>query len=172
MKLISFAARCQDKTIQEQYELGVRCFDLHLRYEYFLIRVVHGPVVYNYKLSQLQDDLKWLNGKKDVAVRLLLDTRTKKSYTEEQRTWFDSSCRIWEEMFPHIQFWCGRNLYNWEVEYNFQTEPSCEEKYSSVCKPRIWDNWWPRFFAWRNNKKIKKEGTTKDFLLIDFVQYG
>ena len=63
-------------------------------------------------------------------------------------------------------------MYNWENDYEFPYKPSCEEKYSSVCPPKILDDWWPRWFAKFNNKRIIKEGTDKDILLIDFINYG
>lgn len=82
---------------------------------------------------------------------------------------FSNFCKEIEEKFPNIKFWCGRSLYGWIEEYVFQNNPSCEEKYSSVCKPNLIDDWWPWLFAKRNNKKILKQGTDKDILLIDFV---
>ena len=50
-----------------------------------------------------------------------------------------------------------------------EPEPTCSESYSSVCPPKIIDDWWPWLFAYLNNKKIKEKGTNKDILLIDFV---
>ena len=72
-------------------------------------------------------------------------------------------------MYPNIIWWCGRNLYNWEFDYDFGTEPSCHEDYSSVSKPKLIDDWWPWLYAKRKNKEILEKGTDKEILLIDFV---
>ena len=74
-----------------------------------------------------------------------------------------------EKTFPHIRFYGGRNLYNYENDYNFGYEPSEEGVYSSVQDPKIIDDWFPWIFAKINNKKTFKKGTDKDILAIDFV---
>ena len=58
---------------------------------------------------------------------------------------------------------------NYELDYNFDYEPSEEGVYSSVQDPKIIDDWFPWIFAKINNKKTFKKGTDKDILAIDFV---
>ena len=38
-----------------------------------------------------------------------------------------------------------------------------------MCPPKIIDDWIPVLYAKLKNRKIRKEGTDKDILLIDFV---
>lgn len=172
MKLIAFTARCQSKNIVEQYELGVRCFDLRIRFEKRKPIIAHGIIEYNITEKDLLESLTYLNMKGDTCVRILHEVRTKKQYTNESVDNFVDYVQKLEGRFANIKFWCGKNLYNWENDYNFWYNPSCEEKYSSVCPPKILDDWWPWLYARLNNKKIIKEGTDKDILLIDFVNYG
>ena len=85
------------------------------------------------------------------------------------RSMFKNLCGLFKLKYRNIKFWCGRNLYNWEVDYDFGEEPTCEENYSSVSNPKYIDDWFPYIYAKFNNKKIRQKGTEKDILLIDFV---
>jgi hypothetical protein len=77
--------------------------------------------------------------------------------------------------FPNIRFFGGQNLYNWELDYNFQEgkdevdEPTVDERHASVSKPRLIDDWWPWLYAWVHNEAIKITGTEKDILLVDYI---
>lgn len=169
MKLIRFAARCQDVSVYEQYDLGVRGFDLRVRFdEHNQPQLVHGCVVYKSAVS-ICEYLYDLNCKKDVYIRVILDVRTKKQYTVRQIDNFKDFCSAIEDMFPNIKFYCGDCLYNHINLYDFKNHPTCEELYSSVCPPKLIDDWYPRWYAKRNNKKNIEKGTDKDFLMIDFV---
>jgi hypothetical protein len=174
MKLISFTAKCQSLNIKKQYELGVRCFDLRIKFtKDGFLRVAHGIIEYNYSSISLASDLEWLNNQSDqVYIRILHEVRSEKEYTKESVDYFVDQIISYQCNFTNLKFWCGRNLYNWKCDYEFPYKPSCEEKYASVCSPKLIDDWYPRLFAYLNNKKIIKEGTDKDILLIDFVNYG
>jgi hypothetical protein len=102
-------------------------------------------------------------------VRVLHEVRNKKKYTPHEIEEFQMFCEKLEKTFPRLKFWCGRNLVNWDIDYKFKNEPTCDEKYSSVCPPKIIDDWIPVLYAKLKNRKIRKEGTDKDILLIDFV---
>ena len=170
MKPLAFMARCQCVDIKTQYEqYGVRCFDLRVRFnKYGLSVVAHGIVEYCYTASKIYEDLAWLNEKGDCFVRVIHEVRSLRQYKNRNRKLFRHFCKALEE-YRDIQFWCGRNLYNWETDYDFGIYPSCEEKYASVCPPSILDDWWPWLFAYRHNSNIRRKGTTKDILLIDYV---
>ena len=173
MKLIAFTARCQSNNIVEQYTYDkIRCFDLRVRFKEGKPIIAHGIIEYDISEKDLFESLEYLNLRGDACVRILHEVRTKKQYTEESVDNFVDFVIKLQCRFDNIKFWCGKNLYNWENDYEFPYKPSCEEKYSSVCPPKILDDWWPWLYARFNNKKILKEGTDKDILLIDFVNYG
>lgn len=170
MKAIKFTAKCQKYDIETQYEkYGVKCFDLRIKFVDDVPVIAHGPVQYKYNLDELVEDLKYLNEKGDVYLRILHEVRNKKEYTEEAVEQFKGFCEDLIIMFPNLKFWCGRNLYNWVVDFKFKYDPSCEELYSSVCSPKYIDDWYPLIYAKLHNKKNIKKGTDKDILLIDFV---
>ena len=171
MKLIRFTAKCQKFDIKTQYEkYNVKCFDLRVRFDENQTPIIaHGLIEYDISPAQLTSDLMWLDSKKDVCVRVLLEVRTESAYTENNINAFKKFCASLETYYQNIKFWCGRNLYNWNVDYKFNYEPTCEEKYSSVCPPKIIDDWFPWMFAKLHNHDILEEGTDKDILMIDFV---
>lgn len=168
MKPFMFMARCQNINIIEQYEKGVRCFDLHIKCKNDNLVIAHGFMIYDYSLDDLTNDLMFLNSKGDCYVRVLHEVRNRSGW-KRNTTWFKTKCAVLEYTFPNIKFWCGKNLYTWETDFKFGNNPSCEEKHSSVCSPKLIDDWYPKWFASKNNKKIKKNRTDKDILLIDFV---
>jgi len=170
MRLISFTAQCQEDDIFIQYSLhNTRCFDLRVRFKGDELVVAHGIIEYDIDKETLLDCLSWLNLKGDTYVRLIHEVRREKDYTQDNIDRFRKFAKEIDDRYDNIKFWCGKNLYNWECDYFFPNYPSCEEKYASVCNPKLIDDWYPRWFASRNNDKIKKEGTDKDILLIDFV---
>ena len=175
MKIFKFMAQCQDTDIVAQYEkYGVRCFDLRLRFKEGtsgIPQVNHNLIVYDISVAMILQHLGWLDDRQDVAVRVLLDVRSKKRYTEFQRDCFSRWCKTLSEQYINIKFWCGRNLYNWKEEYHFEYNPSCDEKYSSVCSPKLIDDWYPRWFAKKNTKKIYEAGSKCNYLMLDFINY-
>lgn len=170
MKLLRFTAKCQDVDIKTQYEkYGVRMFDLRLKFNAYGPVVVHNIIEYDISKSKLLDDLNYLNDKGDCAVRILLDVRTEKNYTSYQRFNFIDYCTNFKNSFRNISFFGGDNLYNYKNEYHFTYQPYVIEKYSSVCSPKIIDDWYPRWYAKHNNEDNKKNNTNCDYLMIDFV---
>lgn len=181
MRPFAFVAKCQSKSIVEQYTAyGVRCFDLRVRWDERnqLPIIAHGLMEYKYTLEMLEADMRWLNAKKDCYVRVLHEVRNEKQYTKYSLFRFKYFCETVVEKYPNIRFWCGRNLYNWQYDYQFnyadipcQSEPTCTEKYSSVCPPKYLDDWFPWLYAKLNNAKIRKQGTADDILMVDFVNH-
>lgn len=173
MKPIGFMAKCQRVDIRTQYEkYGVRCFDLRVRFnKYGLGIVAHGIVEYCFTASKIYEDLAWLDAQGDCYVRVVHEVRSAKQYKNRRRDLFHYFCERLEDEYKNIRFWCGRDLYCWGYDYHFPgyDEPTCEEKYASVCPPKLVDDWWPWLFAKTHNRLALAAGTKKDILLIDFV---
>ena len=170
LRPIRFIAKCQDADILNQYgEYNVRCFDLRVRFVDNKLVVAHGIFQYDIDEKKVYETLDWLDKCGDIYVRVIHEARKAKYHTPESVALFADFCSYIENRYKNIKFWCGKNLYDWTNDYTFRNNPSCEEKYSSVCTPKLIDDWYPRWFALRNNRKILKEGTDKDILLIDFV---
>jgi hypothetical protein len=83
---------------------------------------------------------------------------------------FRRLCKVLKDDYRNVKFWCGRNLYNYGVDYGFAYHPACTEMYASVCSPHLVDDWLPWLYAYRNNAWIRRDEYKPDeILLIDFV---
>ena len=170
MEPFRFLARCQAVSLQRQYELGARLFDLRIKFnkkgEVFF---AHGIMEYK---ESIDDALAFLDSI-GADVRILL---------ENQPDEFENSFIVWcqkvRKQYPNIKFFGGRNKYTWKEVYKFGYKgPSFHEKYSSYNteekdKPitgTYLDDWFPLLYAWLNNKKNIEKGTDRDYLMIDFV---
>lgn len=174
MRLLSFMAKCQDVDMLSQYnDYDVRCFDLRIRFDEKSgdVKIAHGIIEYSVSDFTIHNMLRILNGKKDVFVRVLLETRTKKQYTTNQIMLFRNFCDNIVKQYRNITFFGGRNLYNWVEDYKFEHNFSIDNMYASVQKPMLIDDWYPRLYAKLNNKKIFLNEFTNDILMIDFVNY-
>lgn len=163
-----FMARCQSKSIQEQYEnYGIRFFDLRISFDKNLKpEFRHGLIAYKANVDKI---LNYLNDKGDVITRLI--------YEKGDNTFlFKEFCAKVEKKYPNIKFCEGRKKKGWEVYYDFKNNPSYEDKYSSNnykgTTGTILDDWFPWLYARFHNKKNVARGTNKDYLMIDFVHYG
>lgn len=175
MKLLAFTAKCQDVNIISQYEnYNVRCFDLRIKFNERTGNTIvsHGIIEYDTSDYEIDSILEYLNSKRGIYCRVLLETRTKKQYSSTQIVLFKYYCNKLERSYPNIKFFGGNNLYNWNKDYEFKYNPSVEDKYSSLQKPTLIDDWWPRLYAKSNNKDILKRETDRDILMIDFVNYN
>lgn len=170
LRPFAFVARCQNIDIRTQYFFyKVQCFDLRICFDkHKNLQLCHGNMKYKYSEEQLYKDLNFLNNRcNQCYIRVLYDVRSKKQYKDSDL--FKERCKELEQKFPNLIFWCGRNLYNWNVDYEFKYKPTCIEKYSSVCPPKYLDDWFPWIYAKLNNKKIRKKEFDSEILLIDFV---
>ena len=172
MKPIRFMARCQRVDIRRQYDLGVRCFDLRVRFDEGWNAVfAHGVVEYDVSEYRIWKDLRWLDDKGDCYVRVIHEVRSKAQHGKDDIINFQYMCSELQKRLANIKFWCGRNLYTWEKDFDFGDDPECEERYASVTPPKLLA-WWPWLYARIKNKEIRKDGTDKKILLIDFVDLG
>lgn len=165
-----FMARCQSKSIEEQYEkYGIRMFDLRIAFDGLQPEFRHGVIAYKGNVDNI---LKYLNNKKDCHVRLILEEYydDKNSINEDL---FKMFCDTWEQKYNNIRFFGGIRKRDWKTLYKFDYNPTYEDKYSSNNKNgttgTILDDWFPYIYARLMNKKNIKKGTEKEWLMIDFV---
>lgn len=177
MRPLNFIAKCQNKNIPKQYDMGVRMFDLRLRWDKDCEEFVtaHGIVTYS---SFYWVDLDGLNitaeiEKQPIYVRVLLEDSGKEDVTIDGC--FALLCRDLQREFKNLTFiggWPARKRWRQKL-FDFGTEePSIDEQHVSVS-----GKWWqfiPERWAKKNNKRviiIKEEVETikSDFLMLDFI---
>lgn len=170
LRPFKFMAKCQKANIYDQYvKYGVRSYDLRVKFDKNgNVVIAHGLFDFDIDRDELMRHLSFMNDNKCV-VRILHEVRREKEYTEESIERFKAFCKEIEEKFKDITFYCGRNLYNWMVDYEFDYNPSEEGVYSSVQPPKWIDDWFPWIYARLHNKETFKMGTDKDILAVDFV---
>lgn len=164
-----FIARCQSKSLEEQYKLGIRFFDFRISFDRnFNVEIRHGSMAYK---GDVETFLDFLNKKRNCYVRLVLERKL----DEEDIQLFQHYCDTLVKKYPRVKFCGGIDKESWKVIYEFKYNPTYEDKYSSnntlgtPCTGTYLDDWWPWIYAKCNNKRNIKEGTDKEFLMIDFV---
>lgn len=173
MRLLRWSGQCQTLSIKEQLARGVRCFDLRIRHRNGEVVVAHGLIEYDISLHELVENLEAIDRAGGCYVRLLHEVRTNRQWKRSGTDSFGDFCEWARCRFDNITFFGGRNLYNWEREYNFGTdEPTIEDAYGSVRRKHTVYALWPKLYAKRYNGKEYALTTNKDIKLMDFIEIG
>lgn len=186
LKPFTFVAKCQSKTLKEQfYEYKVRYFDIRITFDKRNnIRSSHGSMIWKYDVEQALSELNHMarNAYEPVYVRLVLECNSESKRQEKLDDLFIQYCMHFQSMYPYLLFVGGRRKYDWKKLVEFNTEePSLDDKYSSTTSPfgpkknNFWDkidDWWPWLYAATHNKKIRRKGTDKDVLFLDYINIG
>lgn len=193
-KLFSFTNKTQSEDYIEQYELGVRAFDIGIWFDLSTEEPVvkYGYCIYD-KSEKITNILKYLNLMGDCYVRLTLEDSSilgfsfSKCYIGEQERLFSRFCEKVKLNYPRIHFFGGHSKSsNLVVASVLDNGPTCYEKYSSSALllnsksdtdnlfHNIFDklfNIFPRLFAkvWNKKNKNKYNMREDSILFIDFV---
>ena len=121
-------AKCQSMTYTEQYDFGVRFFDLRIRFIDGVPYFAHGEV--EFAEVDAYTVLDYLNKKGDCSVNFVLENTSKIGETQHEA--FKALCKEVTEKYKNIHFIGGWTKYPGDhpVIYNFNT-PSVarEERY-------------------------------------------
>lgn len=189
MKPFAFMARCQRIGVMNQYDAGVRMFDIRLRFDALSIPVLfggliskpflcHGLIEYEHERNFIESIFSILDSKGDCCVRMVLETTKRDTYQENYFHWF---CWYCSDVYKNIKFVGGNNRTDWLCEhpiYHFKNElPSIEHAYASATtrfpNGKRWlgfiDDLYPYDYAKRYNRKSLEKGTDKEWLMLDFV---
>lgn len=174
----SFVCRCQNLNIQEQYNKGVRLFDLRIRLDKNEFKAAHGSATFKVNFEK---DLEFLKDK-DCYVRVMLEYNSCPKNIEKIESLFKEYCQSLESEYPNIKFFSGNRKWDEKNIYQFKNEyPKLLHRYSSTTSwfnstsklLRISDDWWPWLYAKFHNKKSLEEfkSNPKDYwLFIDFIE--
>lgn len=159
-----FIARCQNKTIEEQYEKGIRLFDFRITYDKNNIpEFRHGLMAYKGNVYKI---LECLNSKKDsIKIRIILE-ESKANISNE--TLFIKDIHRFKTLYPYLTFYEGRRKFDWKKITDL---PDLEvtQIVSSMQGNKI-DDLWPWLYAhFMNEKNLKLYKDTDKNILIDFI---
>lgn len=158
-----FIAKCQSLTIKEQFDRGVRLFDIRISYNKNNKREFkHGLISYK---GDVYKTLEWLNSQNTpIQIRIILEDN-KPFYIRDFL--FAKDIHTFKEDFPNLSFYEGRRKCDWDKVVNLP-ELEVIQPVSSMCKNKLFSIW-PWLYAKLFNKKNIKTYSDKT-LLIDFIE--
>lgn len=167
-------ARCQRKTIMQQWKAGARVFDLRVKFDrYGNSYFAHGLYDCTYLLTldfviRLIEQLRYYY-KEEVYVRLILEDTKADNFQAE---YFRDACKRIEEKFEHIHFFGGNRKGDWKKLYTFKRDvhDSLNNQWvsSMMDDARWYEKFLPFAYALRCNKR-NKENVKPKFNLFDFI---
>lgn len=171
-KPLRIFARCQSMTLQEQYDAGVRLFDIRVRYSKSDGRMIfcHNMVIYDYSVEDFVSDLERFE--EPVYIRFILDIRKKPKNAEENLNSFLSFLFKLTHRFKEKVI-INEALVFWErKDYAPSRHLFYSGSYSSISET-FYRFLPPCCFAKVYNKQLKNlplsSDDGRDCLLIDFV---
>lgn len=166
-------ARCQRKTIEEQWYDGARCFDLRIRFTkqgepYF----AHGLYECTHEVQPIDVlvrlDRLMIRYNQPAFVRLILEDPDRQNYNV---VYFKEFCQEWSKN-KLIRLFGGNRKGDWKKLYTFKDDvpDSLNNQWvSSMAEDARWyEKFLPFAYAWRCNKR-NKENVKPKFNLFDFI---
>lgn len=172
MRMFSWIGKCQSKTIKEQYELGVRYFDIRVKYNGNGDPISgHGLLTYNINIL---DVLTEINTFGDCIVRIILEN-DKNNGVEL----FKLDVQLWNKIFSKTTFVGGAIKGTWEVLVSLSKWVSVEENYWQFNKNGKWFPYPEKYAKDFNDKYITEYNLKflnvpeikKPPLMLDFIEY-
>lgn len=179
MRPFAFMARCQRVEFISQYILGVRLFDLRVRFDKKngLPYICHGFMRYEGNVYDILEGLNW-DRSEDCYCRVVLESEKP---TVREAGLFLGFCALIVDLYPHIKFFGGNDRSDWSCKhplYYFKTPlQDLDDKYSSTTTLfpkglkwlRFLDDLCPVLYARLHNRRNVERGTSHEWLFIDFV---
>lgn len=166
-------AKCQEVNYIKQYNLGVRCFDIRIKFKKDIPVIVHNNVTYEGGEELLNQFFKFINNKEDCYLRLILDIRSKPKDHEKQIELFKEYIEYIKSNFPKIKWNCAYISWN-QIYFVDNDYPLMMENHASVMN-EVCVFKKPIHYAKKNNKRLSDsfkeviEASDK-VLLVDFVE--
>lgn len=162
-----FIAKCQNKSIEEQYKLGARMFDIRISFDGLIPEFRHGYMSFKGNVEEVFNYLNSLNT--NIFIRLLLEIDKPNN---AQENLFISKCVKWETEYCNLKFFCGRRKYDWKQVYKFRADDKdIIQKVSSMTGTKL-DDWCPWLYARFFNRKNFKERNYFKWTIFDFIEYA
>jgi hypothetical protein len=175
-KLLAPWAKCQNLTIQEQYRIGVRYFDLRVAFDKsYNLRLVHNCV--NFPSKDLYNNLEWLNQQSNIYLRIILDMRKEpkdEAIKQQLLVYFQNFCNF---MKGYDNITIDKIIIGWNWEYTYDSGIRVIEWHSSVCTKwyeyiRGTQCWAELHNSWLYSNMPEIIANDKEVVLLDYVEYG
>ena len=176
--VINPTSRCQDRTIQEQLQDGVKVFNLQVAYVGGKWRFSHGLALYREDVMLTIRQLRaWATKHEPIYFQLYLD---KCFWCKQDIEEFEYLIEIIKNEYCDVNFvmlftWVegGEDYIDGTDCYSY---PEWEEHYWTLTWGKMYGKTWvdklplPKRHAKKYNKKYKSE-CKKEYLMLDFYNY-
>lgn len=183
-------AKCQSKTIHDQYEEGVRCFDIRVRFDKNGKWVfAHGIYELDinpytdifYELEEIARLEESLHPEKDnyIYCRVIMESHRGGS-SDKDKVRFAKFCELFKEFCPTVTFFGGNEkngswfppVYDFGNDYPIiQAVGSMANQEPRAVGARWWELFMPKAYARRNNKANTYLLSDEDgIVLFDYVR--
>lgn len=159
-----FVAKCQSMTLEDQYNSGIRLFDIRVTYDRNgTPEFRHGLMAYK---GDVYNYLNWLNDRKEpIKIRLILEIK-KPDYLIE--IFFIKDCERFKELYPNLTFYEGRRKCDWKQIVTLPTL-NVEQPVSSMDGPNKLNDLWPWLYAKKHNAESRVKYKDAEYVLMDFI---
>ena len=168
LRPFNWVARCQSLTIKQQWDGGVRYFDIRVKFDKNgLAKSGHGLMSYNILISDVLYliDYYAFENNEQAVVRLFHENN--KRHPNDYSLMFHRLCKWAVDRFPHVYFVEGGRRYDY-VSYlsNDITTRICYAEYykKKFCIP------YPKLWAKRNNHILHRGDNESEWSIYDFVE--
>lgn len=166
--LLTPFARCQSKTIREQWEAGCRLFDLRARTdEAGILRLAHGLWVAKRSLASILEELDQI-AYEDCWIGLTWEGRSESE--EEDKMWIDLASYMLEGRTRNLKLaWIAVKKPVWRTLKIGSGYPGHVQVFHGISP----EHWWtmllpvPRF--WKQVWTYKKDVPAEKFVVDDFI---
>ena len=180
MYLINWAAKCQSKTLNEQFHNGAKYFDFRVRFKDGKPVIAHGLIEYKGNIDYMVANLNYFVEyfKETIYLRFVLEYNKIPEDFASQIASLVNLVRYYRGKYPNITYTYVMSKWNEQkvaTYYSKDTDtPTLIHKYSSVLKEKRF-LWIPYWYAKLHNKKNRKafkhvlEDEDSKVLMLDFV---
>lgn len=162
LRPFNWIGKCQSLNLAEQYQKGVRYFDIRVKYANGKAVSGHGLLTYD---INIEIPLMFLDNRKEqCVVRIYLENSKFNPTKDFER--FAEDIKKWQEEYKNIRFVEGGCRYAYkrfiEDKVDFR---DCYWKKGYTLLP------YPKGYAKANNKAKHKDDNEKEFSIYDFIEY-
>lgn len=161
LRPLAWIGRCQNLTIDKQYDKGVRWFDVRIKYIDGEALSGHGLLTYDISIPVV---LGYLNNNKDCIVRLFLENSKRNPAKDFER--FAADIENWQKAFPDIRFVEGGCRYAYRRFIS--DDVPVQHRYWSKGKTLIP---YPEGYAKKNNPASHMQDNEHEYTIYDFIEY-
>ena len=180
MYLINWAAKCQSKTLNEQFHNGAKYFDFRIRFKDGKPVIAHGLIEYKGNIDYMVANLNYFAEyfKETIYLRFVLEYNKIPEDFASQIASLVNLVRYYRGKYPNITYTYVMSKWNEQKVATYYSKdidtPTLIHKYSSVLKEKRF-LWIPYWYAKLHNKKNRKafkhvlEDEDSKVLMLDFV---